>query len=113
MTARNQGIFNGSLLVQSMPVTPEELANLPPAARDAFKAGDAMSLLVTFKGDADCIGIGRALGGVVSQLLDTLSFPAQPDMPPEVLRAAACAVMLHSLRESLGHHIKLNAGGLQ
>lgn len=112
MTARNQGIFNGSLLVQSAPVTPEELARLPPAAQAAFTAG-ALSLLVTFKGDADCIGIGRALGGVVSQLLDTLSFPAQPDMPPEVLKAAACAVVLRSLHESIGNHIKLNEGGLQ
>lgn len=84
MTAK--AVFNGSITIASMEVTPEVRAKLSDAQRALLDAIGGKSIAVNIDGELNASGIGEVMASLLKSLFDSLEQTAL-QVHPEATRA--------------------------
>jgi len=97
------GVFNGTIIAESVALSEQELSALPEAVRKELLANGGTIVQVTCNGGADAGGVGHVMGAIAMAYVKQCREAAAPGTDLEHLESECMKLVLKGLENSLHH----------
>jgi len=112
-SARGEGLFTGWLRVSGVQMTPGELGVAAAGVAKVPADATGKAIQVEFAGHIDAIGMGHALGAIVSAFLERVAKqgvndPFLASVPAPIIEKVVTEIIVNAMFRSIGAAIRMH-----